>query len=583
MFVIFFIIKIKKILMGISGNNKKKINKDSYIPALLISFTKINEFNEYFKSQKFGKLSYIFNSLINNNTLLDGHVFEFNNLKNKKFEKSKNITIKEVLNFILQELHNEINDNKINPYNKEVNTNFTNESESYKYFTEFYYKYNNSKIQDLFFGEEAKITRCSNCKITKYHFDVYKSLNFDIYPYKDIDIRDLIKDYGKQEVKNCVCNECNKKAEIISCNKIKKYSEIIILSFDNKKENKNKLIYYLNVDIGDELYILICFIIKENENNEDDDNYNVFYLENDKWFIYNVTEKKEKEIKDIKKLNKNPLVTFYQKWSTYNEILKNKYFNCLSSLMKSIQILSNLTKNHIVNENKYENYYIINKKWYNRLTKIFESEDIYQNDNLIFESINQIKNIPNLNMNESEEMPKLIIKRLKMLSDINLFMPEFEKNEKSGIIYPKDFILINEKELNTFLESFNININNINNYLYKVLFGENYVFIKSNLDNNVYYICYPLIILFYVDKILRFKEEKIFNREIKLYIKNRGGLEYYFEERKLNIDTNEIQPIIDKEQENIGDLINIITNKTMVNLNKYFFNNNLPNNTPNTP
>ena len=562
--------------MGASGNNKRKLNQNSYIPALLISFTKINEFYKHFEYHNtIGELSELFYSLIHNNLFdLNDHVNKFNKIMDKNFQNTKDISIEEILNFIIQELHNELNVNTKEPY---VKKNFTDESESYKYFTEFYYKYNNSPIQDLFFGEEEEITRCSNCKITKYNFDVYKALNFDIYPYETIDMRNLIEDYGKKEVKKLLCNDCNKNLDILCSKNIKKFPEIIILSFDKNKEKKNKLLYYLNVNIGDEPYILICFIIKVNEKYEDDENYNVFYLEKDKWFIYNVTKKENKEIQDIKKLNKNPLVTFYQKRSTHDKILKNKYYNCLSSLINNIKNLSNLTKNPIVSEDKYENYYIINKKWYSRLTKIFESEDIYQNDNLIFESINQITNIPNLNINEE------MIKRLKILSDENLFMPEFEINEKSGIKYPKDFILINEKELNIVLESFNISIDNINKYLYKVLFGENYAFIKSNLDNNVYYICYPFIFLFYVDKIFRFKEEKFFNREIKFYIKNRGGLEYYFEERKLNIDTNEIQPIIDKEQENIGELINIITNKTMVNLNKYFFNNNMQNNTPDTP
>ena len=563
--------------MGSSGNNKKKLKQDSsYIPALLVSFTKINEFNKFFEIQnENGGLSKIFKSLIHDNKLLHEQVLEFNKIKDKHFNNTKDISIKEVLNFILQELHKELNNSNNKTQNNEVviSINSKDESESYKYFKEIYYKYNNSPIQDLFFGEEEKITRCSNCKISKYNFDVYKSLNFDIYPYKTIDIRDLIKDYGKQQVKFLHCDDCNKNFDILCCKHIKKLSEIIILSFDNNIKEKNRLNYYLSVHIGDEPYILICFIIKANEKNEDDD-YNTFYLKKDKWFIYNATSNEEKEIKDIQILTKNPLVTFYQKSSAHYKSLNNKYYNCLTSLIKNIKDLSNLTKNHIINEDKFDNYYLINIKWYNRLTKIFESEDIYQNDNLVFESINQVKNIPNLNINESKEIPKLIEERLKVLSDENLFMPEFEINEKSEIKYPKDFILISEKELNTILESFHININNINNYLYKVLVGENYLFIKSNLNNNVYYICFPLIILFYVDKIFRFKEEKFFNREIKNYIKGKGGLEYYFEERKLNIETDKVQPIIDKEKENIGELINIITNKTMVNLNKYFFNDN---------
>ena len=105
-----------------------------------------------------------------------------------------------------------------------------------------------------------------------------------------------------------------KKADILYNNKIKKYPEILILSFDHNNMDKTIIKYYLRLPIQDEEYILICFIMKANENNEKDDNYNVFYREyNDKWFIYNVNKKKEKEIENIQIINKNPFVTFYQK------------------------------------------------------------------------------------------------------------------------------------------------------------------------------------------------------------------------------------------------------------------------------
>ena len=50
---------------------------------------------------------------------------------------------------------------------------------------------------------------------------------------------------------------------------------------------------------------------------------------------------------------------------------------------------------------------------------------------------------------------------------------------------------------------------------------------------------------------------------MKKYISNTGGLEYYYQERKLEINLKDNQEIIDKEYEKIGYLINII------NLNDY--------------
>ena len=50
---------------------------------------------------------------------------------------------------------------------------------------------------------------------------------------------------------------------------------------------------------------------------------------------------------------------------------------------------------------------------------------------------------------------------------------------------------------------------------------------------------------------------------MKKYISNTGGLEYYYQERKLEINLKDNQEIIDKEYDKIGYLINII------NLNDY--------------
>ena len=567
--------------MGTSSTKNKKSNLDSYIPALLMSFTKINELKNYFQNpSKTGQLSKILESLINSIDLLDAYVYQFNKMKNEHMKEKENNRIKDILLFILDTLHNELNNNNEsqNNNNSDIKIDDTDEAESYKHFIDIYYKYNNSIIQDLFFGEEEIIKRCSICKKSKHNFYLLKMLNFDIHSFKEVYIDKLIKNYIKQEEKHLLCDICNKKADILYNNKIKKYPEILILSFDHNNMDKTIIKYYLRLPIQDEDYILICFIMKANENNEKDDNYNVFYREyNDKWFIYNVTKKKEKEIENIQIINKNPFITFYQKKITFYKILMDKYYTYLSSLFNSIRAIPNLAGNHIIDANKFDNYYIISKKYFNKLTKIFESEEIYKNDNIIFDSYNQVKNITNLNIDELQQNAKLFTERFKILNDEDLFKPEYDNNKKSGLHYPKDFIIINENELNQMLGVFNIKINNIKNYLYKVLLGENYLFIKSNTNNHTYYVCYSLIFLFYVEKIFIFNEDKYFSREINLYIKNRGGIDYYFEERQLD-SSIETQPIIDKEKENIGCLININTSGTMINLNKFFFNNKNDNN-----
>ena len=559
--------------MGTSGKLIRH-DPDSYIPALLISFSKINEFKKYFEYQKeIGELSKIFNSLINSIKLLDGHVLEFNNLKNKFLINKKEILrIQELLYFILDKLHNELNEKK-NNNNINKKNNYINEEESYKDFLNSYYKNNKSPIQALFFGEKETISRCSICKKTNYIFEELKLLHFDIQSYsRTVELTELIQNYGKQQQKVSLCQICNKNAEILSRTDIKKLPEIFIICFDNAKDIIT-FNYYLNLHIKEEAYILICFIINADDNNKKDKNFNVFYKEGDKWFIYNVTKKEEKEIEDIKLITKNPLVTFYQKKITHDKIFMNKLYFNLSSLLNNLKKFPNLISKPIVDENKFDNYYIISKNWYNKLTKIFESEEIYTNDNIIFDSFNQITKIPSLKINDLKEKVKLVNRRLKFLKDEKIFMPEMETNEESGIKYPKDFILIEENELNQLLIDLKIEINNIKINLYQIVFGENYLFIKNNNNENIYYIGFSVLFVFNVEKIFRFIDKKYFSREIGSYVKNKGGLDFYIELRNLDIKKNDIQKIIDRENEYIGDFINIKANDTLALANKYILNN----------
>ena len=557
--------------MGASSNSNKNKEEDSYIPALLISFSKINEFNKYFEYKKDKEgLTKIFYSLINSFTLLDGYVLEFNKIKNKCVDP-KNINIKILLNFILDKLHSELNEKKSEE--KQDFNDDINESEELKSYKEFlnYYKINNSPIQDLFYGEKEVITRCSLCKKTKYFFDINKLLYFDIKSYSNrVDIKEIIKDFEKQKEICSLCTICSQNAKLLSRSFLKKLPEVLILCFDNQ-DSSVFFQYYINLLVQDEQYVLICFIIDADEKNRKDDKYNVFYMEKEKWFIYNVTKKEVKEINEITNITKNPLVTFYQKRITHDKILLNKYYNALYLLFKNLKEISKKVGEHIKDEKIFDKYYVINKKLFNKMTKIFESEEKYQRDNLIFESFNQVTNIPNLNISELKEKVKLFKDRLKLISNEKIYEIELEKNEKSGINYPKDFILIKENELNEILINYKIDINSIKNNLCDVLLGENYIFIKSNIYENVYYICNSFLFLVNVEKIFRFNDKKYFNREIG-YIKNRG-LDYYLELRNLSIENDE-QAIIDRENENIGHFINIISNKTMININKYLLNDN---------
>ena len=568
--------------MGASGN--KRVSNSEYIPALLISFTKIKEFCEYFKYQEDKEkiLSKIFNSLIDDN-FLDGLVVEFNKLLSEKFNIIDNLTINEIIDFILTKLHkenNEIKNNNISEINNDDLDN-TGELQTYNRFLN-YYKLNKSIIQDLFFREDESISICSQCKNKFYFFTQEKMLHFDMLKYhklkkkKDLNLLDLMKQKEEKKQTNSFCQKCNSNTNFLIIPNCKKFPEIFIISFDNINSN-NMLEYYLSMPFGNEEYILIGIIINKNEKNEDVLNYNVFYKNKfsiNKWYIYDTAKKETRTVDNIKKICQNPLVCFYQKKITHIKIYVNKLYNQLTNLFNDLINLQSKIINHIVDEKKFEKYYLINKIWFNKLTKIFEEEEVY-NNNIIFESFNNITNIHNVDNNQINHISDLIKERIKKLIDDEgnegIFFPEYEVNEESGIKYPKNFILISENYLNNFLKELNLEIKNKEKVLHDIICGENYIFIKDNQgDNNVFFVCYNLLFLLSVEKIFNFKEERYFHREINLYIKNKG-LENYYEIRKLNIDLK-VQNIIDKEDENIGQLISVFDNKTMINLNKYLFN-----------
>ena len=568
--------------MGASGSTKKIIHNSEYIHALLISFTKIKEFNEYFKYQKEKQnLSKILYSLIDSN-LLDGMVLEFNEYIKKFYPNEiQELNLNQILDFILTQLHEENNklkgENIKNNINNNLNIDNTNEIELYNNFKN-YYLINESIIQDLFFREDEFISICSTCKTKLYKFTIEKTLHFDMIKYikeqKNLQLIDLIKNKEEKNKINILCNQCNKITNHLCITNLKKLPEIFIISFDNI--NIKKITdYYLNMEIANEKYILIGIIINKDENNNDVINYNLLYKDKysiNNWFIYDTEKKEKRKINDIKKICQNPLVLFYQKKITHIKIFLNKIYTQLNFLFKGILSLEEKINKHINNINNFEKYYLVNKLWFIKISKILENNDIYNNNSILFESFNDINNIHNLNNEQLKNLYEIITKeRITEINDI--FFPEFEINKESNINYPKDFVLINEKDLNIFLDEINVEIKNKEKILYEIMFGENYTFIKDNNENNVYFVAYNLMFFFNVEKIFIFNDKKYFEREINFYIKNKG-LEAYYEERNLDIDLN-IQNIIDKEGDNIGSLINVVMNKTMINLNKFVFNHNL--------
>ena len=248
---------------------------------------------------------------------------------------------------------------------------------------------------------------------------------------------------------------------------------------------------------------------------------------NDKNYINIYKDNIKQKSSNSEKNNENKLKVYHKEISSLIE-------NQINEIKKEI-------KKNINNDFQFNNYYIINKKLFNR---------IYNNNNII-KDISNIQNDKNL---------------------FNIEFIDFKDNENIPIKYPNDFIIIDKKTFESFLGKLKLNLPfNKENNLYEMILGENNLFIKNKENkekNNIFFVCrLNNDDTFSVEIILRFYEEKFFKRELKNYIINKGGLEFYLKEKKINVN-NKIQKNIDKENENLGDIIIInYKNKTLNDIN----------------
>ena len=265
--------------------------------------------------------------------------------------------------------------------------------------------------------------------------------------------------------------------------------------------------------------------------------------------------------------------------------LKDKMVLIYSSIAKlfiNIDSIKNLINNHIVDENQFEEYLIISKRSYNLITKIFESDDVYHNENIVFSNISHMSNIPTLQKNDLVQRYNLFENRKNLLKKENLLNLDYgrTKTAEEIIAYPKDFILIKEKNLEELLSKLNIKIKTANQ-VYKMILGEGYAFIKDNkTKKNIIFVCKnDNNMVFQVEFLLQYDKDDEFTKEIKKIIKNKG-FENYFKERNINL-SKKSQDLINKEAEKIGKFEIVLNSNPLIrglfyslsnikNINSYF-------------
>jgi len=507
--------------------------------SLLILFTKIKEFRDIFYRQHEKRLSKIFYSLCRNENEVENCVEDFNNLVREKEGPNSRLNLHQLLEFILNMLNEELNEN-----------NHIDRGNNDREYAERFCEMTNSIIERLFFGSKELKKTCENCNHVDYNYETFSNLSFYLTNTEsDVKLIDLLKKRKERKI----CGNCRIEQNFKVETKYFNLPEIFIIYFNCKEFNKN-IEYYKDMKIKNESFNLAGYIMKKDESNKDVKDYNVFFEENKKWYIYKVADNLRLEINDITDIIGNPIIVFYQRNRKFYDNIYNETIN----LLKDQDNIKDLINEHLVADADYEKYYLVNKKWYNKIIKILEDESNYLREGFI----NNEENIRNeLKIKSIDLIMKyrLLSERKNILKDLEKVEMVFEKNME--VNFPKNFVLVKEDVLNNFYKLI-YNYELSEKYLYKVKLGENYIFIKDKKkknNNETIFVCYfnKNDNTIEVECILQYFKP-CFNEEIEKYISNRGGIEYFFSKKQLNPNEGEIQMIIDtKTKRNIGNLINI--------------------------
>jgi ubiquitin carboxyl-terminal hydrolase 2/21 len=160
---------------------------------------------------------------------------------------------KDLILFIFQELHKELNKPNVNKNINLINLNVIdqkNELNEYKKFKFDYYSVNNSIIQNIFYGEQESFNVCHNCKNKTFNFNIFSFLIFPLEKVRQyliqknngffkVDLVDCFDNFISEEImsgsNNMYCNNCHVMSSHSAFNKIYKHPEVFVMILNRGK------------------------------------------------------------------------------------------------------------------------------------------------------------------------------------------------------------------------------------------------------------------------------------------------------------------------------------------------------------
>ena len=172
---------------------------------------------------------------------------------NPQFSKYQSNDAKDLIIYLLQEMHEELNYFGGQKLQKIPQCNQLDESDSFKFFYEVNSKMNFSIISYLFWGIVKQTTICKECKSTLFNFQYFQYLSFPLYRYANtkFNIYRGLKDYIAEEIltgdNQFYCQKCQNLRDAKIFSKIYYTSPYLLINLDY---GKNKIYIPKEIDYG---------------------------------------------------------------------------------------------------------------------------------------------------------------------------------------------------------------------------------------------------------------------------------------------------------------------------------------------